>query len=317
MLPQLIHLSRADVEALAITPDETRKALAAAFVELGEGKLRYHPKSQVGLSATHIFQTLMAISHPASRAVVKWVGMGPEAAAANLPAVSALLCLNDLGTGHPVAIMDGEAVTLMRTAGLSALGAERLGPRSPQSIGFAGCGAQAEAHLFALTALYPDLRKVICYSRTEASAQRLLRRAKDMGLEAVLATSPQALCEGSDILVSTVPAVEGLRPMLDARWLRPDAVALMVDLGRSWLPESFAAFDHLTTDSLAQMPHPMGADGSPLREIAISEDLEGGITPNAGRSAFCFRGHPIGDLALAVLVEARARKGQSGRVLPR
>ena len=317
MLPQLLHISRAEVEALALSPAEIRAALRGAFADHAAGKLRFLPKSQLALGPGHIFQTLMAVSEPRGIAALKWVGMGPGAATEGLPAVSALICLNDLSTGHPLALMDGEEITLLRTAGLSALAAESLAPPAPRVLGLAGCGAQARSHLAALRELFPSLAEVLCHSRSSASAERLAELARGRGLSARVEPDPQALCARADIVVSTIPAAEGLTATLDARWMKPASLAVMVDLGRSWRPEGFAAFDGIATDSLAQMPHPVDAEGSPLHAVAITSALETGLQSGGGRRAFCFRGHPAGDLAVAILVHDRIRALKGGTPLRR
>lgn len=317
MLPDLLHVSRADVQALHLTPAEIQTALCDTFAGLAAGQVRFQPKSQLALAPGHIFQTLMAVSEPAGVAALKWVGMGPGAAEAGLPAVSALICLNDLATGHPLAVMDGEEITLLRTAGLSALAARDLAPKGARVLGLAGAGAQAKSHLEAFAALFPDLTEVICHSRSAASAEALAAVAEGLGLAARVAPDAETLCREADILVSTIPATAGLQPSLDARWLKPEALAVMVDLGRSWRPEGFTAFDGLSTDALAQMRHPIGADGLPLTGVEITGDLESGLAAPGGRQAFCFRGHAAGDLALALLVHQRMRAGGLGTGLSR
>lgn len=317
MLPEFLHISRAEVQALQLSPAEIRRALKEVFADLAAGRVQFQPKSQLSLGPGHLFQTLMAVSRPRGIAALKWVGMAPGAAEAHLPAVSALLCLNDLATGHPLAVMDGEEVTLLRTAGLSALAAERLAPPNPQVLGIAGAGAQARSHLAAFADLFPSLGEVICHSRSQRSAEALAGQARALGLSARIERSGEALCRASDIVISTIPAAEGLRPPLDARWLKTDSLAVMVDLGRSWRPEGFAAFTRISTDALAQMPHPFDAAGKPLTDVAITADLETGLGGPGGRQAFCFRGHAAGDLALALLVHDRLRAAQGGTPLAR
>lgn len=316
-LPDLLHVSRENVLALAIPPARMRSAIAEVFADLASGTCLFLPKSQLDIGPGHTFQCMTAASHRWSKASIKWVGVGPAATKAALPAVSATICLNDLATGHPLALMDGEAITLLRTAAISAHAAEQLVTAQPETLGFAGCGAQAAAHLDAFLDLFPRLSRVLCHSRSAASAEALAMRARAKGYAAEVITSPDALVERSDILISSVPAAPGLAPILDAARLRPDALAIMVDLGRSWHPETLASFSRIATDSLDQMQHPLNAEGAAVQTVAITADLLTDLPAQGGRQAFCFRGHAAADLAAAVLVHAIMRETGGGRALPR
>lgn len=147
-----------DVRALAISPDEAREAVLQGFRDHAAGLNRSLPKTALLLGPGHGFQG-HASRHlpPSDIATVKWVAMAPVAAGSPLPAVSALICVNDYTTGMPRAILDGDEITLIRTAAITAAAASRLAPATPRTTGFVGCGLQAHAHLAAFRALYPGL----------------------------------------------------------------------------------------------------------------------------------------------------------------
>lgn len=302
MLPDLCHISREDILALEISPKAMRQAMAEIFADVQSGDCLYLPKSQLGIGVGHSFQSMVASSKRHAKAMVKWVGVAPVTAGATLPGISAVICLNDLTSGHPLALMDGEIITLQRTAAMSAHAAGLLAADAPRSIGLVGCGGQAQSHLAAMLDLFPSIAEVICYSRSAASAQRLADLALAKGLNGVVEADPDALLAASDLVVSMVPMAAGLRPILDARKMRPNATAIMVDLGRSWHPEGLVAFEQIVTDSLDQMVHPMNAEGGYSTSVTMSQDLITGFERKAGRQAFCFKGHAAGDLAAAALV---------------
>lgn len=125
----------------------------------------------------------------------------------------------------------------------------------------------------------------------------------------------------SDIVVTMVPGAPGLAPFLDARALKPHAFVSAVDIGRSWLPESFPAFDLLATDSLAQSKAPYDVNGRPVAGACFHTDLaelcSNDPPPRAGRRLFCFRGFAVADLALANLAFRQACDRGIGTALPR
>lgn len=317
MLPDLIHISRSDVLALDISAAEMRSAVREVFEDLATGQCRFQPKSQLEMGVGHVFQTMAAASYRWSVAMMKWVTVVPAAPDAALPAISAVICLNDLATGHPLAMMDGEIITLQRTAAISALSAEYLSPPEAKVLALVGCGAQARSHLEAFTDLCPTIGRVICYSRSRRSAEALAAIARDRGLEADVVDDPAELVPVADVIVSMIPASSELRPFLDATKMKPEALAVMVDLGRSWLPDSLSAFDLIGTDSLEQMQHPVDATGKAVTSAQIGFDLLTGPSKVSGRKAFCFRGNSAADLAAARLVHDLARARGLGTRLSR
>lgn len=322
MSDTLLYLSRDNVRTLAIPPAETRAAVLQGFRDHAAGLNRSLPKSALMLGPGHGFQAMTAASSAQGIATVKWVAMAPVAAGSPLPAVSALICVSDYATGQPLAVLDGDEITLIRTAAISAAAASLLAPAEPRTIGFVGCGLQAHAHLAAFCDLFPGLTDALMLSRSRTSAERLAGAAQAAGLATEILDDADALLGRSDIVVSMVPGSVGMTPFLDAGRLRPHALAVAVDTGRSWKPETLPAFDLLATDSLEQSHAPYGADGNPVTTVAFQHDLIGLAaappeTPPAGRSLFAFRGVALADLALADLVVTEARARKLGTILPR
>ena len=322
MSDTLLYLSRADIRALAIAPGAAREAVLQGFRDHAAGLNRSLPKTALALGPGHGFQAMTAASEAQGIATVKWVAMAPVAAGSSLPAVSALICVSDYQTGLPLAMLDGDEITLIRTAAISAAAASLLAPAAPRSIGFVGCGLQAHAHLAAFRDLYPGLTDALMLSRSRSSAERLAEVAQAGGLVTEILDDPDALLARSDVVISMVPGTSGMTPFLDARRLKPAAFAAAVDTGRSWKPEALPAFDLLATDSLEQSRAPAGADGNPVTTLAFQQDLIGLAStppPGAGtrRSLFAFRGVALADLALAHLAVTQARARGLGTVLPR
>ncbi len=322
MSNSLLYLSREDVEACAVTPREARQAVLRAFRDHAAGRNRSLPKSALALGPGHAFQAMTAASEAQAIATVKWVASAPSQAGSVVPSVSALICVSDYATGAPLAILDGDEITLARTAAMSAAAASLLAPPDARTIGFVGCGLQAHAHLAAFHDLFPGLSTALMLSRSRGSAERLAEVAVARGLATEIVDDADALLARADLVISMVPAASGLQPFLDARRMKPAAFAAAVDTGRSWLPEALAAFDNLVTDSLAQSQAPYDVDGQPVASVRFGHDLTTlSQTPlaEAGtkRSLFCFRGFALADLALAHLVLEKARAGGIGTTLPR
>ena len=312
MTSTLIYLSRRDVEAVGVTPDEARERVLQVFAEHAAGLNASLPKSSIEIGPGHGFQAMAAASESAGIATLKWVAMAPVAPGSTLPGINGLICASDYATGAPLAVLDGDVITLIRTAAMSAAAATRLAPADPRVVGFVGCGSQAHAHLAAFTALFPGLTTVLAMSRTRSSADTLAEAAARKGLASEVLNDADELLRRSDIVISTVPAAPGLSSFLDARKLPASSFVSAVDLGRSWLPDSLPSFDRIVSDSLAQFGAPCGVDGKAIKTVACHDDLIHLSTLPAGapgpqRAMFCFRGFALADLALADLVLRKAR----------
>jgi 1-piperideine-2-carboxylate/1-pyrroline-2-carboxylate reductase [NAD(P)H] len=108
------------------------------------------------------------------------------------PAVQALLMVMDARTGERLALLDGEAVTVRRTAALSALAALAARAQGRELNGplhIIGAGAQAKAHLQAFAALL-ESRECTIQSRTLQSAQALAGFAQGLGYRARVCVEP-------------------------------------------------------------------------------------------------------------------------------
>ena len=101
-----------------------------------------------------------------------------------------------------------------------------------------------------------------------------------------------------------------LEPFLDADWLRAGSFVTITDLGTPWKKDSFAAFSRIVIDDVQQeaaLPNKL------LPTNLVTGDLAGlvlgkfeGRERDDERSAFIFRGHALGDLALSALAYRKA-----------
>jgi ornithine cyclodeaminase/alanine dehydrogenase len=314
-----LYLTDADICGLDIDAGSVRAAMQDAFALYAGGKLRCAPKASIWLGEGHAFQTLSAADTQNNFAAVKWVGMVPPGGAAGVN-INASILLSDALTGQLRCLMDARRATALRTAGMSAVAAQYLARRDSASIGFVGAGVQAESHLLALSELLPSLRTVHVHSVPAATAQRLCDRARALGFEASTVSAQEAVSQ-SDIVVTTVPLVPGLAPFIEASWLRPGALAIAVDLGRSWKHEGLAEMDATFVDEEAMKHAAKPGNLVPVLEHAQATlaDLAGGRHP--GRSHAQHRillvtsGSAVADLAIARLIYARALAKGAGTPL--
>lgn len=322
MSSELLYLSNADIEGLKISPREAREAVLVGFRDIAAGSNISLPKSSIDIRPGHVFQSMSAASAASGIATIKWVAVAPSEGSKASWDINTLVCVSDYKTGVPIAVIEGNPLTLTRTAAMSAAAAVYLAPEAPTSIGFIGCGSQAHSHLDAFVDLFPSLRTTYLFSRTLASAEKLASAASEKRLATIIANDPDALLRHSEVVVSTVPSLPGLKPFLDARSLPASSFASSVDAGWTWRPETLSAFDKLVTDSLKQTTSPLDVSGHPVESVRFQDDLvhlaSGSTRPNGPiRALFSFRGFAIADLAVAELAIGKARALKIGTSLPR
>lgn len=320
---RLLYLSRGEVEAAGLGPAELIPAIEAAFAALAAGRARVGSKGRVQLGTGYFFQSLTGTLDESRLAGTKWFGVSPDNPARGLPNVSALIVLNDLETGLPVAVMDGNWITGARTAAVSAAAAKRLAVEGAATCAFIGCGVQARSHAAYLRHIRPGLTRAAVLGRGAASRDAFAAWLRGKGWEVRLAGDGEDVLAGADIAVSTVPEYEGWRAFLDPARLKRGALAIGVDLGRSWLPSGYAAFDLVATDDTEESrglvaqdrlkaPSEFGADLG-----AMLNGKHTGRRSADERIWFVFAGHVLGDLAAAAAIYQLATATGLGTRLPR
>ena len=310
------YLSRRDVERLAVSASEIADRLETLLVAERAGGAWEAPKASIAPGDGRLSLALLSASRKPSLAVLKTVGVSPANAARGLPHIGGVIVVHDGESGMPVAILDAEHITAVRTAAISLVAARRLARGDSRSVGFVGCGVQAASHLDALASELP-IERIVAFSRRRESAEALRARAEAAGSAGRVAGDAGDAIAGVDIVVSSIPDQPGFRPFLDAGRLRPGTLAIGVDLGRSWIPETFTAFDRVAVDDLRRH-----ADRPMVTEVPVDADLHSLIaeprrTDRTARTAFMFGGVGLGDLAAASICLERARECGVGVMLER
>ena len=146
--------------------------------------------------------------------VVKLVTVMPASAAT----VQASVLVLARGSGTPLALLDGEALTLRRTAATSALAAQRLARPDAQSLLIVGTGRLAAWMARAHAALRPALTQIAVWGRRTDAAQALALELRREGLPAHAATDLESATRAADIISCATTSSEAL---LRGAWLAP------------------------------------------------------------------------------------------------
>ena len=309
------YLSWDLLQSLQLTPQEISFSIEHLLLGRKRQQVWNAPKAAITPpDGRYMMATLAAADDPPFLAV-KALVLNPDNPKNGLASINSLVTLLDSRSGLPLAMLDGNWVTAVRTAGLSAVAAKRLARPDASVAAFIGCGVQAHSHLQALAALFP-LTEIRAFGRGTTSRDTFCRSAEKMGLTAVASETAREAMFDADLIVTSVTLSPQLVPFLDTRWLKPGVFVTMTDLAAPWLQESMAAFDRIIVDDLEQE----ASMDKPLVDPALVRgDLTGLVTGDAAerctadeRTAFVFRGLALGDLAVAGLAYQRACECSQG-----
>ena len=161
---------------------------------------------------------------------VKIINIFPENTHQGLPGLHATYNLYSAKTGVPIAQVDGDIVTVYRTAGAAALGADYLARKDASTLLIVGSGRIAGLVAQAMRTVRP-IQRVMVWNVREAGAQALADSLREQGFDAQATTDLESAARAADIIscatLSTVPLIHGA-------WLRPGT---HLDLIGSFTPE--------------------------------------------------------------------------------
>lgn len=147
----------------------------------------------------------------------KLVTVFPGNAARGLDSVNGLYVLSSAATGQPLAVMDGRALTLWRTAAASALAARYLAREDAARLAVIGAGALAPFLARAHASVRP-IRSIVIWNRTHSRAEAMAAALRAEGFDARAEADRAAAIAGADIVSSATLSSE---PLVEGRFLRP------------------------------------------------------------------------------------------------
>jgi len=248
---------------------------------------------------------------------VKLVTVMPGNGARGVGTVQAIYVLLDRATGEPLALLDGEALTLRRTAAASALAARYLAREDAQNLLVVGAGRLAPHLACAHFALRPSLRRVFIWARDPARAQTVAQWLREQGLPAQVAEHLEPAVRESHIVSCATTATA---PIVHGDWIEPGT---HLDLVGGFTPtmrevdDAAVARARIVVDTYAGALAEAGdllaplASGAIVRESIVAELAElvrgtrRGRTSAAEITLFKSVGTALEDLCAAALVVRR------------
>lgn len=146
-------------------------------------------------------------AHDTQVAIAKLITYTPANAGTGRATVQGDVIVFDIATGERRLILDGPTVTARRTAAVSLVAAQRLAPNRDGPLLIVGAGVQGHAHLEAFAAGL-GVQEVWVASRSDASAQALVRHAQGLGLQGRVVADANAALAHCSLVVTATPATD-------------------------------------------------------------------------------------------------------------
>jgi ornithine cyclodeaminase/alanine dehydrogenase-like protein (mu-crystallin family) len=207
----------------------------------------------------------------------KLVNVFPDNAKAGKPSVLGSYVLMSGDTGEPLALIDGAALTLWRTAAASALAARYLAREDAAHLLVIGAGALSPHLVRAHRAVRP-ISKVTIWNRTRSRAVATAFALSAGGIEPMLADDLEEAMRDADI-VSCATLSE--KPLVRGAWLKKGA---HVDLVGAFTPKTRESDDdairraRVYVDSRKAAPKGSGDIAVPLKKkIMTAKDIQGDL----------------------------------------
>jgi ornithine cyclodeaminase/alanine dehydrogenase-like protein (mu-crystallin family) len=165
---------------------------------------------------------------------MKWVtGFGANKAR-GLPAISAVVVLNDATTGRPAAILDGGPITAQRTAAVSGVAISHFAPvvtGRPMRVVIIGAGVQGHSHVPVLAHVLPGVHLIVADRHPDRASELAESSEATPGIgsaTAVDASEIRDATRAADIVV-TAAAFGPVRQVMTEDWLGPNTMVVAVD----------------------------------------------------------------------------------------
>jgi len=309
-------------EAQECLPPVSRWVLLAraAFEALASGAAEMPPKSSLRPSPGVMFDAMPGWHGPTRIVGMKWIADVATNRGQGLPSVHGLIVLNDPDTGVPEWIIDANAITAARTAGVSGLAIDLLTPAGAETAAILGAGVQARTHLQVLGHLRPGIR-VTVFTPNPSSVERFAAWARAQpGIAQVVAasTARDAVVE-AEIVISAAAFDPGAQAM-STDWIRADGLVIAIDDDTYVSAALATAAAALVVDDRAQFDvfrAQGGFVGYPDPSASLAELVGTGVDPLPDAPVVAtLLGCAEVDLVFADAVRATARSTEMGTELP-
>ena len=303
---------------------KTMEALATPGLADLASKIGIHPRPEG--SFAHAMPAHLRSADPSGAedlVGMKWIAGFPTNNTLGLPALNAIVVLNDPRTGAPTAVLDGGPITAARTAAVSGVAIRLFAPPTRDRAvraAILGAGVQGRSHLPVLGHLLSGVEVAIFDRHPERSAALAERARGIAGIgRAEIAPTARAAVEGADVVL-TAASFGPVRQVMTNDWLSSASLVVSVDYATYCAAEVARDASLFVVDDRAQFLAHRAAglfDGYPDPSATLGEVLRARTPPPAGRVVVTHLGVGLADIVFANAILKTAEQRNVGVLLPR
>lgn len=145
----------------------------------------------------------------------KILSLFSENQAKKLPLIYGLMMLNDYETGRPLAILDAQTLTALRTGAVGGVGMRHFAYPDSERVGVVGCGVQGFHQILYACDLRP-IKHIYLYDAFNKDLSDYINRLKQAlapkNPEITVCNNTGELLNKSQIVITTSPATEPVLP---------------------------------------------------------------------------------------------------------
>ena len=225
------------------------------FRKKGLGLVNLPPKIGPKLGITNAFADSMTVSilNKKKRLEtfgIKWLSAFSNNLQKGLPYLNSLIILNEPEGGFPIAVLSGNWVTAIRTAGVSAVCAKYLAPKKKRlTIGIFGLGLQAYVHVLAFKSIFKNPRFILFEHDKKLLQDFLVKFPKE---EFKSTNNFHEVVKNADVILSATTFPPKITPYICAHDLKDDVLILPLEYGTRIDPKLYKQLDEIYTDDIPQ-----------------------------------------------------------------
>jgi ornithine cyclodeaminase len=310
----LLLLDKHQVDAL-LSPDDVLHAVREAFVLHSDREGRVFPVVREPLATGGVFGIKSGDVQAQGLLGFKAAGFWPANRQRGGEPHQATIMLIDPATGRPLCLIDGNAVTTVRTGAAGGLGLQQLARPGSTRLCLFGTGVQARIQLDFALRLLPSLREVL-YVGADGERNAAFEANFAARCNIAPATDRNAAVARSDIVITATP---GAGALFDLDAVQPGTHLNCVGAdtrGKRELPEGLLPRVRLFVDDRTQaqqIGETQWAPGTPSTELG---DLLNGKTSfnraPGDITVLDMTGLALQDLTVARLLHERAAATGTG-----
>lgn len=203
----VLFLGENDVKKLLYMP-EALEVIEDTFSQHGPYTVVNNPRQRVRTGSSMLHYLAAAVPHLGV--------MGYKAYTSSKSGLKFRVFLHDIETGELLSIMDGNYMGMIRTGAVTGVATKYMSRNDSSVLGVYGTGFQAEGQILAICSVR-NIERIKVYGRNRDRREKFCQRISGSeGCEINSAETPEAVLEGSDIIVT---ATTSSQPVFNGEYL--------------------------------------------------------------------------------------------------